>query len=60
MIKNKANERLLQQANNAFKTIGSETPATDYAKSQRSFHENLVRLKAERLAREGKSKDGAE
>jgi len=60
MIKNQANARLLQKANNAFKTIGSEPPMTDYAKSQRLFHENLARLKAERLAREGKSKDAAE
>ena len=60
MTKSEANARLLQQANNAFKTIGGETPMTDYVKSQRSFHENLARLKAERLAREGKSKDGAE
>ncbi|WP_298268493.1 hypothetical protein [uncultured Bradyrhizobium sp.] len=56
-MKNEANARLLQQANNAFKTIGRKTPMTDYAKSQRSSHENLARLKAERLAREGKSKE---
>ncbi|MGY4474805.1 hypothetical protein [Bradyrhizobium sp. USDA 3364] len=60
MIESEANARLLQQANNAFKTIGGATPMTDYTKSQRPFHENLARLKAERLAREGKSKGGTQ
>ena len=60
MIKNETNAQLHQRANNAFKTVTSETSMTHYAKSQRSLHENLARLKAERLAREGKSNNGAE
>jgi hypothetical protein len=58
MIKNETNAQLLQRANNAFKTVASETSMTHYAKSKRSLHENLARLKA--VAREGKSNNGAE
>jgi hypothetical protein len=46
--------RALREANAAFKTIECHKPITDYAKEQRSIHENRERLKAERLAREAK------
>jgi hypothetical protein len=47
--------RILREANAAFKTMECNQPITDYAKEQRSIHENRERLKAERLAREAKS-----
>lgn len=56
MVRNEANTRVLREANKAFKAISTEKPMTDYAKAQRSFHENRERLKAERLAREVNSK----
>lgn len=49
--------RILREANAAFKTIEGNKPITDYAKEQRSIHENRERLKAERLAREAKPGD---
>ena len=56
MIRNKANARLLREANNAFKAISNDKPMTDYAKAEQSFQENRERLKAERLAREAGAK----
>jgi hypothetical protein len=47
--------RAMREANAAFKRIEHHQPITDYAKEQRSIHENRDRLKAERLAREAKS-----
>lgn len=47
--------RVLREANAAFKTIQSNETISDYAKEQRSIHENRERLKAERLAREARS-----
>lgn len=57
MIRNEANARRLREANNAFKTGSKPKPMTDYAKAERSFHENRERLKAERLAREAGEDD---
>ena len=54
MRTNQAN-RAMREANAAFKTIEHHQPITDYAREQRSIHENRERLKAERLAREAKS-----
>ena len=57
MIRKEGKERREREANKAFKTIGAEKRMTDYAKGQQSFHENRERLKAERLAREARTKD---
>jgi hypothetical protein len=57
MIRNDAQARRLQEANDVFKAIGNEDGKTDYARAQQSFHENRERLKAERLAREARAKD---
>jgi hypothetical protein len=54
-MKTNQTARVLREANAAFKTIECNKPVTDYAKEQRSIHENRDRLKAERLAREAKS-----
>jgi ribosomal protein L19E len=45
----------MREANAAFKTTEHHQPITDYAKEQRSIHDNRERLKAERLAREAGS-----
>lgn len=46
--------RALREADKIFKTSVPEPPMTDYAKAQKSFHENRERLKEQRLAREVK------
>lgn len=46
--------RAMREANEAFKTVERKT-TTDYAKEQKSIHDNRERLKAERLARDGKT-----
>lgn len=56
MIRNEASDRRRQEADNAFKAIGNVKPMTDYAKAEQSFHDNRMRLKAERLAREAAAK----
>jgi hypothetical protein len=41
-----------REARKAFREVIPGDAMTDYAKAQKSFHENRERLKAERLARE--------
>jgi len=43
-----------REARKAFREVIPGKAMTDYAKAQKSFHENRERLKAERLAREAK------
>ncbi|WP_334504818.1 hypothetical protein [Bradyrhizobium sp. AZCC 1678] len=45
-----------REARKAFREVIPGKAMTDYAKAQKSFHENRERLKAERLAREAKAK----
>ncbi|MDA9405977.1 MULTISPECIES: hypothetical protein [unclassified Bradyrhizobium] len=59
MIRKDAKARHLRDANNAFKPTGEAKPMTDYAKAERTFQENRERLKAERLAREGRAKESS-
>ena len=56
MIRNEANARRRREADNAFKASGNVKPMSDYAKAEQSSHDNLKRLKAERLAREAAAK----
>lgn len=42
--------RAVREANRVFKPVPPET--TEYAKTQKAFHDNRERLKAERQARE--------
>jgi hypothetical protein len=55
-MKEQETTRARREANKAFKPVEAEKTVTDYAKAQRSFHENRERLKAERLARDAKPK----
>ena len=50
MIEQKAESPAVLEARKAFKPTQAET--TEYAKTQKAFHDNRERLKAERLARE--------
>ena len=56
MLRDQARTRAHREADKVFKTFVPETPMTDYAKAQMSFHENRERLKAQRLAREARPK----
>jgi hypothetical protein len=47
---------MLSEANKLFRPLETGKATTDYDKAQQSFHENRERLKAERVAREVKSK----
>jgi hypothetical protein len=44
-----------REARKAFRVVEAKQAMTDYAKSQKAFHENRERLKAERLVREAKA-----
>ncbi|TYO65837.1 hypothetical protein FXV83_14230 [Bradyrhizobium hipponense] len=55
MLRDQSSDRAKREANKVFKPDKTQKPMNDYAKEQRSFHENRERLKAERLAREAKS-----
>jgi hypothetical protein len=50
MFERRAGSRVELEARKVFKPAQPET--TEYAKAQKTFHENRERLKAERLARE--------
>jgi hypothetical protein len=41
-----------REARKAFRAVEAKQAMTDYAKTQKAFHENRERLKAERLARQ--------
>jgi hypothetical protein len=41
-----------QEAERMFKPIGFARPLTDHEKAQRALHDNLERLRAERLLRQ--------
>jgi hypothetical protein len=45
-----------REARKAFREVIPGNAMTDYAKAQKSLHENRERLKAERLAREAKAR----
>ena len=45
-----------REAHKAFREVIPGKATTDYAKAQKSLHENRERLKAERLAREAEAK----
>jgi hypothetical protein len=45
-----------REARKAFREVIPGKATTDYAKAQKSFHDNRERLKAERLAREAKAR----
>ena len=55
MFERKPASRAELEARKAFKPAEAET--TEYARAQRSFHENRERLKSERLAREAVTTD---
>ncbi|MHC4044178.1 hypothetical protein CV770_22765 [Bradyrhizobium sp. AC87j1] len=57
MLRDQSSDRAKREANKAFKPVKTQKPMTDYAKDQHSLNENRERLKAERLAREAKSKE---
>lgn len=46
-----------KQARGIFRESEAKEALSDYAKAQKAFHENRERLKAERLAREAKSRE---
>jgi hypothetical protein len=48
--------RAEREARKAFREVIPGNAMTDYAKAQKSLHENRERLKAERLAREAKAR----
>ena len=60
MLKDQFSKRARREANKAFKPVETQKPMSDYAKDQHSLNENRERLKAERLAREAKSKEPSE
>ncbi|PDT87246.1 hypothetical protein CO669_27205 [Bradyrhizobium sp. Y36] len=60
MLRDQSPNRAKREANKAFKPANTQKPMNDYAKDQHSLNENRERLKAERLAREAKSKDVSE
>lgn len=45
-----------REARKAFREVIPGNAVTDYARAQKSFHENRERLKAERLAREAEAR----
>lgn len=49
--------RAVLRANQAFKPVQHEL--TEYEQAQKALHDNLERLKAERLAREAADRDGS-
>lgn len=53
-----ARDRIIREANKAFKASEPQPLPTEYAKTQQSFQDNRERLKAERLAREGGAGEG--
>lgn len=55
MFERKQASRAELEARKAFKPAEPET--TEYARAQKSFHENRERLKSERLAREAAATD---
>ena len=57
MLRDQSSDRAKREANKAFKPVKAQKPMNDYAKDQHSFNANRERLKAERLAREARSKD---
>jgi hypothetical protein len=57
MIRRSSDTRALGEANKAFKKPEPQTAMNEYERAQQSFHENRERLKAERLAREGKPRE---
>ncbi|SCB11529.1 hypothetical protein GA0061098_1001486 [Bradyrhizobium shewense] len=57
MLRDQSSDRAKREANKAFKPVKTQKPMNDYAKDQHSLNENRERLKAERLAREAKSKE---
>jgi hypothetical protein len=56
MFRRRGGSRAELEAGKAFKPAQPET--TEYAKAQKTFHENRERLKAERLAREAATAEG--
>ena len=56
MIKDRTTTRAQREADKAFKKVDAKEKMTDYAKAQQSLQENRERLKAERLAREAKTR----
>lgn len=56
MLKDQSTSRAKREANKLFKQVDTKKPVTDYAKAQQSFDQNRERLKAERLAREARSR----
>jgi len=55
MFERKPASRAELEARKAFKP--AEPESTEYARAQKSFHENRERLKSERLAREAAAAD---
>jgi hypothetical protein len=60
MMKDHPAARALRQANKLFKQVDTTKELSDYEKTQQSFQENRERLKAERLAREARSRSRPE
>jgi len=60
MTKDHPAARAVRQANKLFKQADKTKELNDYEKGQQSFQENRERLKAERLAREAKSRSRPE
>lgn len=56
MFKEKPASRAELAARKVFKPV--QPDSSDYAKSQKTFHDNRERLKAERLAREAAAAEG--
>lgn len=48
-----------REARKVFRQAEAKKALSDYEKAQKAFHENCERLKAERLARETKSREPA-
>ena len=56
MMKRKVTTAAEREAEKAFKKVDPKRVMSDHEKTQKSFDENRLRLKAERLAREAKVK----
>lgn len=60
MSRDQSSARALREANKVFKQVEPKKPMSEYAKAEQAFQKNRERLKAERLAREGKPRSRPE
>jgi hypothetical protein len=56
MMRDHTPRQAQREADKLFKKVESKKAVTDYARAQQDLHENRERLRAERLAREAKTR----